>query len=267
LVERTAARKRLLHARYMGWATGVGGSRGLFGPGGEMVVHKALTAAAPYGYRLVNPSSGETSTLLGARVVGGALDNAAFLTPMDVTTNAPTGASYLVVVEVKNVRHWLYPRHWEIHQLLHKAAVLQTDNPDTAVLPVLVCRRAQATTFNMAADLGFHIIQTKQQFVRMSAEVVAERLDEVRDELYYRDLVMTDTPPAAMVRHFTTLVPAQAERMTDRWSAVASELADTFQVLRDRSLDNQQRDRALFVLREGAKGVLDHQLGAWGAAA
>ncbi len=88
-------------------------------------MHAAMVAAAPYGYRLINPTSGQTSTLLGAPVVGGTLDNAAFLTTMDVTANSLTGRSYLVVVEVKNVRHWLYPRHWEIHQLLHKAAAIQ----------------------------------------------------------------------------------------------------------------------------------------------
>ena len=62
--------------------------------------------------------------LLGKPVPGGTLDNAAFLTTMDAFTNTPSG-TYLVTVEVKNVRHWIYPRHWEIHQLLHKSAALR----------------------------------------------------------------------------------------------------------------------------------------------
>ncbi len=30
-----------------------------------------------------------------------------------------------VPIEVKNIRHWIYPGAWELHQLLDKAARLQ----------------------------------------------------------------------------------------------------------------------------------------------
>jgi hypothetical protein len=267
LVERAAARKRLLHTRYMGWASGSGpGSHGLFGPGGEAVVHSALTAAAPYGYRLVNPNGGDVRALMGRDVVGGSLDSAAYLQLMDVRTNSPTGESYLVLIEVKNIRHWLYPRHWEIHQLLYKAAVLQSDFPAMQVLPVLVCRRAQITTFRMASDLGVHVIQTKQQFVKPSAELDAARLDEVRRELHYRDLVVLDDPPEALVRHFTHTVPGKAAEMSGRWSEIAPYVVDVSNRLRSRQLNDTARERGVHELREYVEDVFG-EVSRWGPTA
>ena len=81
-----SARKRLLHTRYLSWATGskAGGS-GAIGPGLEIVVHRSLQEAAPFGYRLLNPTSvsGEVRELFGEPVPGGALDNGGWLTTID----------------------------------------------------------------------------------------------------------------------------------------------------------------------------------------
>jgi len=67
-----SARKRLLHARYLSWASGSKtGGEGAIGPGLEGVVHASLLAAAPYGYRLFNPIGGEVRSLLGGPVPGG----------------------------------------------------------------------------------------------------------------------------------------------------------------------------------------------------
>jgi hypothetical protein len=86
------------------------------------VVHAALTAAAPYGYRLLNPVGGETRTLLGAPVPGGSLDNAAFLTTMDAAQLTPTG-QYVVLIEVKNIREWIYPSAAELLNLFRDLTV------------------------------------------------------------------------------------------------------------------------------------------------
>jgi len=74
---------------------------------------------------------------------------------MNPQTQAPTGSTYLVPIEVKNVRHWLYPIHDEIYQLLHKAAGLANACPEHPVVPILICRKAHYRTLQLARDLGF----------------------------------------------------------------------------------------------------------------
>ncbi len=69
-------------------------------------------------------------------------------------------------IEVKNVRHWLYPTHPEPFQLLHKAAGLASAHPEHPVLPILICRKAHYRTLQMAHDVGFLIFQTHHQYVR-----------------------------------------------------------------------------------------------------
>jgi hypothetical protein len=155
-----AARKRLLVARWRSWSRATPHMPNLIGAGGEVVIHNSLLAAAPFGYRLVQPTRGEVATLYGEPVPGGPLDNAAWLSPMDQRTQTPTGKTFLVPIEVKNVRHYLYPNHWEIYQLLHKAVGLANAHPEYPVLPILICRKAHYQTMRLAKDLGFLVFQT-----------------------------------------------------------------------------------------------------------
>lgn len=153
--EDAAARKRLLMARWQGWSRASAATPNLIGKGGETVVHNSLLKAAAFGYRLIQPRTGEVTTLFGESVPGGSLDNAAWLTTLSRQTQAPTGDMFLVPFEVKNIRSWLYPNHAEIYQLLYKAARLATSHPHHPVLPILICRRAHTKrTLAMAADLG-----------------------------------------------------------------------------------------------------------------
>ena len=82
VVQRAAARKRLLLARYFGWAQGTPSRPGIIGPAAEQVTHASLIEAAPYGYRLANPTGRGVAEFLGVRLRG-PLDNAAILTPLD----------------------------------------------------------------------------------------------------------------------------------------------------------------------------------------
>jgi hypothetical protein len=108
----------------------------------------------------LKPHGGDVPFLLGAKVPGGPLDNAAFLTTIDAQTITPTG-TYLVTIEVKNIRSWVYPSKSELYQLLHKAGELQATHPNVKIVPVFVCRRAHYLTFTMADQLGFYVIQTE----------------------------------------------------------------------------------------------------------
>jgi hypothetical protein len=71
-------------------------------------------------------AGGQVGTFLRQPVPGGALDDLAHL--MFTVDQAPALAA--VLIEVKNLRHWIYPSSDEIFQLLDKAAQLQLRHPD-----------------------------------------------------------------------------------------------------------------------------------------
>jgi hypothetical protein len=234
--EDAAARKRLLVARWRSWSRGTAHMPNLIGAGGEAVVHQSLLAAAPFGYRLVQPTRGEVSTLYGEPVPGGSLDNAAWLTPMDVRTQAPTGRTFLVPFEVKNLRHWLYPNHAELYQLLHKAAGLANAHPEHAVLPILICRKAHYRTLTLARDLGFLVFQTHNQYVLPSERIDLNHFEEVRTELGMEDLEITDQANPALVKWLQGTPHVQAEIYSDRWMTYTRQFVATFETLRNERL-------------------------------
>lgn len=188
-IENAARRKRLLLSRYLGWAQGTRSRVGVIGPAGERVVRASLLQVAPHGYRLVPPTGGHAATLLGDPVPIGPLDAAAICTPYDPDADV-AGTSIAVPIEVKNVREWLYPWSEEIYQLLTKASLIQHAHPDRPMVPVLICRKAHPTTFRMARDLGFFVIDTLRQYI--SEAVAEQKLQEVHDELGFSDLVAQD---------------------------------------------------------------------------
>lgn len=245
-----AARKRLLHTRFMTWSSGSAATgSGVIGPAGETVVHAALTAAAPYGYRLFNPTDGQTSMVLGT-TLSGPIDNGGILSAFDHRTHSPAG-QYVVTVEVKNVRSWIYFSAVELHQLLDKAATLQRAHSAHRFLPVLVCRHAHPLVNRLAEQLGFYVISTKRQYV--PAGLPSRDLDEVRTELGYDLEHVPETPPPALVKHFSKTLPSLAERTATRWAASAVVLGDYFAQLHDASLRGPERTELSNELVETAK--------------
>lgn len=216
-----AQRKRLLYGRFQGWAQPtVRHTRGLVGPAGEAVVHASLRAAALEGrYSLVRPAGGEVSHLLGGEIPGGPVDDAAVL--LAVEQGIPSVPIHLLI-EVKNVRHWIYPSSHELYQLLRKAAAVQGANPGALVLPVLVCRRRHFTTFAMGMDLGFYIIEAKQQFVLPRAGIHAMAFKSVREGLAYMDLALSDGPDGNLTNIFRDTLPRDALQLARRWQARAT---------------------------------------------
>ncbi|MGE0346600.1 MAG: hypothetical protein AB7N73_12360 [Gemmatimonadales bacterium] len=229
-------RKAALHARYLGWASGTPNHPGVLGAAAEGIVHRALTASN--GYMLLNPTTGQTTLLRGAAVPGGALDNAAILTVLDPQTNTPV-ATYDVVVEVKNVRHWLYPGDDELHQLLWKAATLQQALPHVSVLPVLVCRQAAFVTISVTRKLGVYVVRTVAQLAPSNLDEI--KLAEVTTELGYR-IDNGDEPAPALIKHFTTHIPGAAAGLAELWKSVGSGLLPYYQQLRRDDLTHEERD-------------------------
>ena len=223
----TAARKRLLYARYTGWAQGTKRHpQGLIGPAGEAAVRSAILASGAM--QPAVPDAGEVSRLFGVRLPG-PVDSAGYLVGVD-----PSGVPQppvTVLVEVKNIRSWVYPGASELYQLLHKALLLHQAQPQAPLVPVFVCRRAHPTTFWMAKQLGFVVIDMNRQY---AGDVGEQELLDVRNELHFNDLYAGAGPSLRVRDRFTKVLPRIATTMAAQWSTTAAtpELATLLEQLR-----------------------------------
>lgn len=233
---RAAARKRLLQARYLSWAN----TLALLGPAGEAAAHSAILAAAPEsGLRVERLTGGDVGTIFGRTVPGGPLDDAAHLQITD--RRGVTTSSVTLLIEVKNVRDWIYPETYRLHQLLYKAAKLQAELPDVSFVPVFICRRAHLTTYWLAKVLGFYVANANAQFLPQREETAPKQLEEVRSELGFLDLTTTQEPHPLLRWHFAVSLPRIARDQAASWAAIGSSYLDYFEELRRRSLSPASR--------------------------
>jgi hypothetical protein len=122
------------------------------------------------GYIPVRREGGQITSLFGEPVPGGPLDDTAYLTALD---DQQVPHTVTLLIEVKNIRHWIYPSSSELYQLLDKAAQLQCARPTQLFLPVLICRRVHYLTFLMAQALGFRFAYTKTHAIHCGRNRVA----------------------------------------------------------------------------------------------
>lgn len=248
-IAKAAQRKRLLFARYLGWAQGTAKQAGVIGAAAERSVHASLLRSGTF--QLTRPEGGNVREFLGVTVPIGALDNAALYVPArpDGTPATPVA----VPMEVKNLRDWIYPTSQELYQLLDKAAQLQALRPGVAIAPVLVCRRAHFTTFRMAKAFGFFVIQTKRQYI---SGVDETNLAEVRNELGFRDLIAGTEADDLVVRRLRDTFPKMATDTAARWKATTANaaLCSTFGVLRG-PISGRRRRQETDLLRRLAAGA------------
>jgi hypothetical protein len=134
-------------------------------------------------------------------------------------------------VEVKNIRHWVYPNANELHQLLHKAALLQVRHPDLPICPILITRRKSFSANAMSRELGFRILDVNKQFVLPVAEVDREALERLRSELGFTDLIADDGAATGLVRALSS-VAATAMANAMNWQTYGPELVEDFEHLR-----------------------------------
>jgi hypothetical protein len=258
--EDAAARKRLLYARYLGWASHTRSRLSPISVAGERVTHASLLAVATAGYRPIRPEGGEITTLFGQPVPGGPLDNGAHLQVLD-DVGRPLGIVTLLI-EVKSIRRWIYPWSHELYELLDKSSQLQLANPALAFVPVLICRRAHPIAFAMAKDLGFYIIQTRAQYILPLAEVDVESIQEVNTELGFGDLIRTQDPARVLTRRFETELQHSAARRAERFSRSTPILARYARTLRDSGLDSGTRKALMRQLRAAARALPEVE-GGW----
>jgi hypothetical protein len=250
-IEKALSRKGMLYARFLSYSD-------LFGAAGETVVRESLSDAIPRGYMSMNTDVpfGEVKKV-GTAAFAGPLDSGAWLTTIDPATALP-GRPHAVMIEVKNRRLTLYPRHAEVHQLLHKAAVVQNAHPDQPIVPMLICRRAHDRLFWMAKDLGFHVHQTRRQFLTLPPKTDVKYLEQIKDELALRDLTLVSTTSRPRIETvFTTTLPKHGSNIATRWAAVGSTLTTYYAQLRSEKPKPWERNTALAQLRTQAEIALD----------
>lgn len=250
--QKVSARKRLLYGRYLGWATGTSTKQGVIGPALERAVHLSLLEASPHvGYRVVNPHGGETSRVEDVELgpTYGALDNAAVFSEFV----AGKHKQYVVPIEAKNVRDWIYPWSSELYQLLAKSAFLSAHFSEATVIPVLVCRRPHKTLLVMAKDCGFHVVDVLRQVINIGGlgDPEAERkLQEVRAELRFLDMISFEGSEQRIVRQFIYTIPKVAEARAIRWAQVGCHFEGLYKELQNSNLPFRIRSTTLNRLRE-----------------
>lgn len=183
---------------------------------------------------------------------GGPLDSAAYIVGR---AGGRAGRPVLLPMEIKNVRHWLFPRAIELFQGLDKSAQLLAADPGVQLVPVIICRRKHHTAFNMATDVGFFIIEVHRQFMLPSAYAPIERVEEVRTELGFHFLAPTVDADPILVKVFKGTVPERAERLAARFASTAPILAPYFTKLRDARLPSAARSTLFDKFREVARGI------------
>lgn len=258
--ETAAGRKRLLEGRYLGWASGQQSVPSLIGRGGEWAVQASLREASTRAFLVPELPTVEipnVRTLFGAPVPIGPLDNAARLM-------VDGGRVVQLVIEVKNVREWLYSSSQEVFQLLAKASALQEQNKDQLIVPVLICRRSHATLMRMAFDLGFYIIPTFVQYVYAPYFADNEKrlkyLAEINTELRY-NIKLADKPVPHLVRQLSLTLPGVAQRQAERWRDVGSLFVAEWETMRVED-DGGARRAMLTDIRHEVEG-LPHYQGGW----
>lgn len=246
-----SARKRLLQARFNGWAVGGVSTAfaGTMGASGEIALQISMKSAAtnpavPAAVAKPEVANPRLTQLFGLEVPIGPLDNGMILLSNSSVIHIP--------VEIKNRRQWIYSDAPELFQILSKAALMQQQSPDVNICPVLVCRRAHWTTFNLMKDLGGHVIPTKEQYVH--PEIDERLVAEVRNELGY-DLLQTQQPRPLLTSNFANTLPRNAYEQSQKWKQFAPTLATHFEVLRTLKRSRRRAFEALLSTAAGDCGI------------
>ena len=207
-IAEAAARKRLLYARYLSWATS-----NLLGPPAERAVRAGITMST--GMQPAEQGAGEVSTILGVHLPGPA-DSGGFMVPLNAA-GVPQ-PPITVLIEIKNVREVIYPNSSELYQVLFKAVTLQTVHQSTAIVPIFICRKSHITTIYMARKLGFYVLEMSRQYVSPAVE---QRLfEEVRNELQFSDLYRGDEP-SLRIRDRLGQIRNSMPRAASTWATTA----------------------------------------------
>lgn len=219
-VRRLAATKRRIYRRFLVWT----GDARLCGNIAEGLVDRTIRSL--HGTNLWLPPgtrSGHVDALLGRPLeIGGPLDAAGLWAR---NPNNPNDGFIPFGAEVKNIRSPIYPWSAETWDLLAKLAAF----PD--VVPVLVARRINSTTFRFFKDIGALGTELRNQL--FSDAVDPDDFERVTNALKLHNAVRVraDYSMAGVTKFFRTIGPEFGQAALERW-AVAAPIAATYPELR-----------------------------------
>lgn len=250
-IERARGRKRKLYRKYLSWTN----DQALCGKWGERITYASLQALQTDAALWVPPQTiGEISEVGSVEVEPGPLDALAHILELD-DEGSPIGLEVPLVVEVKNVRGWIYANNPYLWELLVKASSIAVHRP---VVPVLICRRAAWGTWHLGWDLGFWTCQTWDQFFRPT--IPDSEFDEVASAFGLQVLRHEASASEAITRWFLKYLRAFPEsppeeeipwyrRQAERFSTIAplilefSDLAESLGPAERRNRFQEFRDR------------------------
>ncbi|MGI8308961.1 hypothetical protein [Saccharopolyspora hattusasensis] len=153
---------------------------------------------------------------------------------------------------MKNIRSQIYPSSQELYQLLNKARILQEAHPDQPIAPVFVCRKTHRTSFWMAQQLGFLIIERGAQFAGTVED--EETLHKVRIELHFQDLLPGNGPSLRVRDRFRDTLPKYAATYAAKWQKTVAnlDLADCIRQLKS-AKNYAERSQLMALFREHVK--------------
>lgn len=234
-VARAAAARRRSYRAFLAWT-----GNDTCGAIAERVVQASLDSLAGRQVWTSGAARGRVTTLNGISVPGGPLDHAGHWA---VDPDDPRAGFIPFAVEVKNIRHVVYPRHHEVWDLLAKVGAF----PDH--IPILITRRVHYWTYQLFAEIGAITHQTRSQW--FSPTLGSERFDKITRELGFFDARQVAEPDQAnrtLAGFFSTTLRKGTRgddrslmiRSGERWQRAAPICAEYLD-LRDESLDAEAR--------------------------
>ena len=179
---------------------------------GEQVVFKSMQAAK--NLALKPHTLGNVKEINGHRT-DGTLDTYGYVTsPQDNTlrTARPLG------VEVKNVRHFVYPDSSDIWQTLRCAVELQC-------LPVLTTRRVHFKTFLFCRSIGMIVHESQKQYFAASLSE-DPRLLAAHEDLNFLDVIAWEEADPFIVQFFEETVPKIIDRTASTFERYSDLIGD-----------------------------------------
>lgn len=266
-VARLRGEKRKLYRAYLKWT----GDPAACGHHAEGVLLDSMRAASGESGMSIPPQrTGHIPSVRNVEVRPGPLDALAYIPDFPhALTSVP------LVVEVKNVHEWIYPRDRRLWELLTKAANLVLNGVE--VFPVLACVRSAWQTSQMARDLGFLTCDMRVQvFSPDPTKIDPDQFATVREE-FGLPIVQTDEPLSSVVEFMARVPrrevydPEQGQRLpwyqlqTSRFARLAASVVDFDSLAGD--LPPDARTRTLIAFEKRIKSVARWPLvGGWAGA-
>lgn len=219
--------KQLLHHQYREIT-----SQEMCGSVAEKVVLASMQAAAAQNPALVVPSHslGSVSAIDGFSTAG-SLDTYCYYM---ASSSGLTREAVPVGIEVKNIRHWVYPESQELWQLVRAATELNC-------IPILVTRRIHVTTGRFCRSVGMVVFETQRQYFAPGL-VEDPRLLGVFRDLYFRDVLPWDGADPYITKFFASTFPPILERTATRFT-VSAKLLRSYAVDARLHADDLPHDR------------------------